>query len=130
MLYRKKRSPRYLIRRDDGDFGPYTINEVRDAIEAREVNLGTEIQEVGGESWQPAGVFAEFRDYYATCQTRWENEELDRSVAVQENKLRAMGKVKSGAWKIIVLGILIVSALARGLCTESCMPNLQGLIRS
>ena len=56
---RKKRAPRYLIRQADGDFGPYTINEVRNAIEAREVNLGTEIQEVGGESWQPAGVFSE-----------------------------------------------------------------------
>ena len=108
---RKKRGPRYLIRRAEGDFGPYTINDVRSAIEAREVDLGTEIQEVGGESWQPAGVFSEFRDYYAYCQERWEHEELDRSLAAEESKLQTINKVKSGAWKVIVLGILIVSAL-------------------
>jgi hypothetical protein len=108
---RKKSRPRYLIRREDGDFGPYTINDVRSAIESREVNLGTEIQEVGGESWQPAGVFSEFRDYYEHCQKVWAEAELDQSVAVQEKKLRKLGQVKSGAWKLMVLGICVVSAL-------------------
>jgi hypothetical protein len=108
---RKKSGPRYLIRRENGDFGPYTVNDVRSAIESREVNLGTEVQEVGGDSWQPAGVFSEFRDYYAYCQKIWAEAELDHSVAVQEKKLRKLGQVKSGAWKLMVLGICVVSAL-------------------
>ena len=108
---RRKRTPRYLIRRDTGDFGPYTVNEIREAIEAREVHLGTEIQEVGGDSWQPAGVFTEFRDYYATCIQKWENAEIDRSVAAEESKMRTMGRVKSGAWKLIVVGILVAASL-------------------
>lgn len=109
---RGSRGPRYLIRRDDGDFGPFSVDEVKGQIGDRKVDLGSSVQEVGGEDWQPAGMFAMFREHYALCEKRWAEETLNRDVEVEARKLRHMDQVKGGVGKFTLIAGLLALVFA------------------
>ena len=108
---RRSRVPSFLVRRDEGDFGPFSEKELKAAIRSRKIDLGTSVQEVGSDSWQPAGSFTLFRDHYAHCQQAWETEELDRELEDEERKLRQMDRVKGGAGRLIVLGLVVLAGV-------------------
>ncbi len=108
---RRKRSQRWLAKRGTVDYGPFTTEEVKEALARKEMDLGTLLAELGTQTWQPIGVYAEFREFYGGLHERWEREAIEAEVTKHEAKLRAMDKVKGGAWKVIALATVVVLGL-------------------
>lgn len=107
----RKKKVRWLARRGTVDYGPYSEDELKECIARREVDLGTLVCPVGTHNWQTIGEISEFRDYYSGLHTRWAREELEASVEAHERKMAAMDKVKGGTWKLVVVGLLVVTGL-------------------
>jgi hypothetical protein len=108
---RRRGGTRWLVRRETGDYGPFSEADMLQAMDRREYELGTMVSQAGTDKWQPAGVHAVFREHYAECQKRWAEAALDEDVAREERKLRTMDKVKGGAGTLIVVGLLVVVGL-------------------
>ncbi len=108
---RRRRSQRWLAKRGTVDYGPFTTEEVKEALARKEMDLGTLLAELGTQTWQPVGVYAEFREFYGGLHERWEREAIEAEVTRHEAKLRTMDKVKGGAWKVIALSTVVVLGL-------------------
>jgi len=80
------------------------------AIDVKDVDLGTLVTRMGTEAWQPAGVHSGFRDHYAHCEARWQEEALDADVAREERKLKSMDRLKGGVGKGLIVGVVVVLA--------------------
>ncbi len=126
---RKRRQSRWLVRRGARDYGPYTTQQILKAIDKREVDLGSLVTRMGSDAWQPAGVHAGFREHYAACESRWREEALDADVAREERKLRAIDRVKGGAGKGLVLGVIVVLGLGGWLVYRLVHAEPTGIMR-
>ncbi len=108
---RRRKKNRWLARRDGVDYGPYDDDELKECIARREIDLSSEIMKVASGEWSTVGEHSAFRDWYSGLHERWAREELEASVEAQERKMAAMDKVKSGTWKLVVVGVLLVAGL-------------------
>ena len=109
---RKRYKTRWLVRKGPVDYGPYSTEEVLDSIADHDVDMGTYVTRAEQAAWEPAGVHSIFRDHYAACGERWAKQELEASVEREERKLQAMDKLKGGAGKLLVAGIVVVVAFS------------------
>lgn len=107
-MRRSKARKQWLVRRDGVDHGPYTTDELLGLIEHRTVDMGSELADVASMTWEPMGVYAQFRDHYATCSGKWEEQELHAETDRHARKLEAMSKVKGGTWKLATVGLLVL----------------------
>lgn len=110
-MARRRRQNRWLARREGKDYGPYNDDELKECIARREIDLRSEICAVSTGTWSTVGEHAELRDFYSGLSERWNREALEASVDAQERKMEVMDKVKSGTWKLVVLGLLVVVGL-------------------
>lgn len=108
---KSRRRERWLVRRGEVDFGPYTGEQLLEEIALRHVDLGTPICEVGTQEWEPAGTHAIFRDHYARCETRWRVEEAEKAADKHEQKLKTMRVIKGSTWALILGGGVVVLLL-------------------
>ncbi len=107
----KRDRTRWLVRRDGAEYGPYSTDQLLEEIALRRVDLGTPVCDLARREWNPAGEHAPFRDHYAQCIKRWEVEALEADVDKHERKLKAMDNVKGGAWRLMVVGLVLATAL-------------------
>lgn len=105
---KSRRQERWLVRRAEVDFGPYTNDQLLEEIALHHVDLGTPICQVGTQDWEPAGTHALFRDHYARCETRWRVEEAEQAADKHEQKLKTMRVIKGSTWALILGGALVV----------------------
>lgn len=108
---KSKRRERWLVRRGEVDFGPYSNDQLMEEIALRHVDLGTMICEVTTQEWEPAGAHALFRDHYAKCESRWRVEEAEHAAEKHEQKLKTMRVIKGSTWALVLGAALVVMLL-------------------
>jgi pimeloyl-ACP methyl ester carboxylesterase len=99
----------WLVRRDAVDYGPYVTGEVLSAIAGKQIDLGTLIADLNEVEFEPLGTWALFRDHYAECHARWEQEVAEEEARRAERRLRA-ARVARMTTFVIVLVIALGSA--------------------
>ena len=99
----------WLVRRDEVDYGPYATEEVLTAISSKEVHMGTWIAELSHAEFEPLGSWAIFRDHYAECQARWDQEIAEAEARRVERRMRAVRMVRMVTF-VVVLVIALGSA--------------------
>lgn len=105
------RKTRWLVRRDNVDYGPYNDEEVFECFVRKEINLGSLITPAGTQQWKPAGEYPQFRDRMVELQKRWDEIALEEEVEAAEQKLKTKQAVSGGAWKLIVVGLIVFAGL-------------------
>lgn len=103
---------RWLFRKDGVDFGPCTTERMLEAMEAREIDLGTLVCLAGEADWEPAGTHAIFRDHYARCDSRWAVLDAEESASRHATRL-AVGRVLSRGTGLAVV-LVAVAGLGAG----------------
>lgn len=99
---------RWLVRGEGEDLGPYTTEEILAAIAARDMSLGTEIADVSDQDWGPVGTHGLFRDYYATCDERWQVEDAEEEAGEHARRLRLRRMVQSGTGGFMVVVVIVL----------------------
>ncbi|MGM0576295.1 MAG: hypothetical protein ACQEXJ_11245 [Myxococcota bacterium] len=108
---RKKRDTRWLVRRGEVDYGPYTTEQLLEEIGQRNVDLGTLVCDVSTRKWDHAGAYTLFRDYYAQCEGRWEREAAHDEAERHERAMKAASAIKGGTWRLLLIGAVVVLGL-------------------
>jgi len=109
----------WLVRRDEVDYGPYATEEVLTAISSKEVHMGTWIAELSHAEFEPLGSWAIFRDHYAECQARWDQEIAEAEARRVERRMRAVRMVRMVTFVVVLvialqaIGGLVVAAALR-----------------
>ncbi len=111
-MTKARRRQRWLARRDGVDYGPYTEEQLLEAIADREVTLETLVASTTDMVFEPLSAHEHFRSHYDTCQERWEVESVEADASRHEQKLKAMRVVKGGTWRMALVGALVILSLA------------------
>ena len=93
----------WLVRRDAVDYGPYATEEILASIASKEVHLGTLIAEISHAEFEPLGSWGVFRDHYAECQARWDQEAAEAEARRVERRMRAVRMVRITTFAIVLV---------------------------
>lgn len=96
----------WLVRRDEVDYGPYSTEEVLQSISKKEVHLGTLVAEISDAEFEPLGSWGIFRDHYAECQARWEQEIAEAEARRVERRMRVVRMVRAVTFGIVLVIVL------------------------
>ena len=99
------------MRRAGVDYGPFTIDEVLAQIDAREVDLDTEVCDIRTHLWENAATHELFRDYYEKCAARWELEAAEAAAEAHRRQMERVRQVKTSAWRLTVTIVLLVAGI-------------------
>lgn len=99
---------RWLYRTERGDYGPVTTDKIFDAIRERKIDLSTQVSVLGSNRWSHAGEFPLFREHYAACQRRWEEERLHAEAEAVGRKIERQGHTSRRLSVLVVLGLTVV----------------------
>lgn len=100
-------SERWLYRTDRGDYGPVTTDRILDAIREQAIDLATPVSVLGTNKWGAAGEFPLFRDHYAACKRRWEEERLHAEAEALGKRMEMKGHASRGAGILLITGIIV-----------------------
>ncbi len=98
-------SEKWLYRTERGDYGPVSTDRIFDAIRERKIDLSTQVSLLGSNRWSAAGEFPVFRDHYAACQRRWDDEALQAEAEALGKRLEMKGHASRGAGLLVIAGI-------------------------
>lgn len=98
---------RWLYRTDRGDYGPVTTDRIFDGIRDRKIDLKTQVSVLGTNKWAAAGEFPLFRDHYAACQKRWEDERLHAEAEAIGKRMEMKAHTSRGAGILLAVGIVV-----------------------
>ena len=98
---------RWLYRTDRGDYGPVTTDLIFDGIRDRKIDLKTQVSVLGTNKWSAAGEFPLFRDHYAACQKRWEDERLHAEAEAIGKRMEMKAQTSRGAGILVAVGIVV-----------------------
>jgi len=98
---------RWLYRTDRGDYGPVTTDLIFDGIRDRKIDLKTQVSVLGTNKWSAAGEFPLFRDHYAACQKRWEDERLHAEAEAIGKRMELKAQTSRGAGILVAVGIVV-----------------------
>lgn len=101
---------RWLYRTDRGDYGPVTTDRIFDGIRERKIDLKTQVSVLGTNKWAAAGEFPLFRDQYAACQKRWEEERLHAEADAIGKRMELKANTSKGAGLLLAVGIAVALA--------------------
>jgi hypothetical protein len=93
----------WLVRRDAVDYGPYATDEVLVSIAAKDVDLGTLIAEISQAEFEPLGAWGVFRDHYAECQARWDQEVAEAEARRAERRMRVVRIVRITTFAVVLV---------------------------
>jgi len=105
-------SERWLFRTDRGDYGPITTDQVLDAIREHKIDLATQVSVTGTNTWTVAGEFALFREHYAVCERRWDDERLRAQADAMGRRIERRGHATRHAGRLVA--VLVVVGLGFG----------------
>jgi len=101
---------RWLYRTERGDYGPVTTDRIFDGIRERKIDLKTLVSVLGTNKWAVAGEFPLFRDQYAACQKRWEEERLHEEADAIGKRMELKANTSKGAGLFLAVGIVVALA--------------------
>jgi hypothetical protein len=99
-------SERWLYRTERGDYGPVTTDRIFAAIRERTIDLSTQVSVLGSNRWSAAGEFPLFRDHYAACQKRWDEDKLEQEAEALGKRIELQGHASRGAGLLVIAGII------------------------
>lgn len=97
---------RWLYRTPRGDFGPMATSKLLEAIEKRDIDLGTPVSKVGSGVWTPAGEESLLRDHFGRCQAIWDEQALHAETERLGRRLERAQTTRKGARIGLVLGAI------------------------
>lgn len=100
-------SERWLYRTDRGDYGPITTDKMFDGIRERKIDLSTQVSVLGTNKWSAAGEFPLFRDQYAACKRRWEEEQLHAEAEAVGKRMELKAQTSRGAGILLAVGVVV-----------------------
>lgn len=103
---------RWLYRTERGDYGPVTTDKIFDAIREKKIDLSSQVSVLGSNRWSHAGEFPLFRDHYAACQRRWDEERLHAEAEAVGRKIERKGHASRRLSVLVVVGISVALGFA------------------
>ncbi len=100
-------SERWLYRTERGDYGPVTTDKMFDGIRERKLDLSTQVSVLGTNKWSAAGEFPLFREQYAACKRRWEEEQLHAEAEAVGKRMELKAQTSRGAGIFLVVGAVV-----------------------
>ena len=96
----------WLVRREEVDYGPFTTDEVLASISSKEVTLGTLVAEISQAEFEPLGSWGIFRDHFADCQARWDQEIAEAEARRVERRMRVVRTVRAITFALVLVVVL------------------------
>lgn len=98
---------RWLYRTERGDYGPVTTDRMLDGIREKAITLATQVSVLGTNKWVAAGEFPLFREHYAACQRRWDDERLHAEAEAMGKRMELKGHASRGAGLLVITGVVV-----------------------